>query len=117
MNGYEICKSAFLRLGFDNENEVSLHKNTTKRDFEFINQIAKDLNLTPIEAMSQEIVWNNKQTEAVISGVAMLLCFIEGENNKSQIFTSIYNARRASLLGETAKIKDTLPVAEGGDTL
>ncbi len=115
MNGYEICKAAHLRLGYDNPQEITLHNNSSKRDLEFINQIAEDLNIKPLEELSEKTDWNSKQTTAVISGVAMLMSFIDGETEKNRVFTAIYNAKRASLLGGIEKIKDTLPVSESGD--
>ena len=115
MNGYEICKAAHLRLGTDNPAEITLHNNTSKRDLEFINQIAEDLNLKPIAELSTKPDWDNKQIGAVISGVTMLMSFIDGETEKNRVFTAIYNAKRAALLGGIEKIKDTLPVSESGD--
>ena len=115
MNGYEICKSAFLRLGFDNETEISLHKNNSARDLEFINQIAEDLNLSTLEELSQTPEWSKKEIQAVISGLTMMLSVYEGDTSKNQIFTTIYNARRAAILGKISKIEDTLPVSESGD--
>ena len=115
MNGYEIIKSAFLRLGLNNETEISLHGKTSKRDLEFINQIAEDLNIAPLKELSQTIEWTQKEIQAIISGVVMLLSFTECETEKNQFFTSVYNAKRASLLGEISKIEDTLPVSESGD--
>ncbi len=115
MTGYEICKKAFLRLGLEGQNEVVLHKNTSFRDLEFINQIAEDLKLSPLEEMSAVPSWSYEELQAVICGVAMLLSFSEGENSKNQLYTSIYNAKRAALLGKVEKIEDTLPNAESGE--
>ena len=115
MNGYEICKKAFLMMGFDNGNEIMLHNHNSARDFEMINQIASDLKLVCPNELSDETGWSDEETQAVISGVAMLLSFIEGEIVKNQWFTSVYNAKRAALLGRVEKIEDTLPVGESGD--
>lgn len=115
MNGYEICKAAFLRLGLNSDTEIPLHSKTSKRDLEFVNHIADDLNLKPLEELSAEVEWSAKETQAVISGVAMMLSFTEGETAKNQLFTAIYNAKRAALLGKISKIEDTLPTSESGD--
>ena len=115
MNGYEICKAAFLRLGFDEDTQMPLASKDLKRNLEFINQIADDLNLKPLTELSQTPEWTSKQRQAVICGVAMLLGFTKGESSKNQLFTAIYNARRAAVLGSVSKIEDTLPVSESGE--
>ena len=115
MNGYEICKTAFLRIGTENDTKTPIHSRSSNRDLEFINQIADDLNLKPLGQLSEIPNWSSKERQAVICGVAMLLSFTEGETAKNQLFTSIYNAKRAALLGSITKIEDRLPVSESGD--
>ncbi len=115
MNGNGIFKKAYLMLGFDNENEITLSNQNNERNLEFINQIAKDLKLSPIEELSSEVIWKDNEAQAVISGVTMLLCLTEGEADKSQWFTSVYNSKRSALLCKTVLIEDNLPTAESGD--
>lgn len=115
MNGYELCKRAFLRLGFDNQSDISLHNRKSRRHLEVVNQIAEDLKIKPLNELSEELVWTKEETEAVCSGVAMLLSLTEGEIAKNQFYTDIYNAKRSAVLSRTLKIEDTLPTAESGD--
>lgn len=115
MNGYELCEKAFLRLGFDNENNISLHNRSSRRTLEFINQIAEDLKIKPLNELSEELELTREETEAVCSGVAMLFSLTEGETAKNQFYTDIYNAKRAAVLSKTLRIEDTLPTAESGD--
>lgn len=115
MNGYEIFKKAFLRLGFDSGNMAVLSHEPSDRNLEFINQIAEDLKLQPLKEMSAMADWKADEIQAVVCGVAMLLSFSEGESTKNQMLTELYNAKRAALLGMVAKIEDILPVAESGD--
>lgn len=112
MKGYELLKGAFLRLGINNDTE--LLDGTSKRDLEFINQILTDLKLSPIEELSEEVECSAVVGEAVCCGIAMLLSFALGEQDKNQIYTAIYNAKRATVLCKTEKIEDVLPQAEGG---
>lgn len=112
MTGYELLKGAFLRLGINNDTE--LLDGTSKRDLEFINQILIDLKLSPITELSEEVKCSAAEAEAVCCGIAMLLSFTLGEEDKNQIYTAIYNAKRATVLCKTEKIEDVLPKAESG---
>lgn len=115
MNGYELCEKAYIRLGFNNKNTFSPHSSTSKRDLEFVNQILEDLRLNQLKELSCKVECSKEQAEAVCSGVAMLLSMCEGETEKNRLYTAVYNAKRAAVLGNVSKIEDTLPKAESGE--
>ena len=114
MNGYEIYDKAALRLGYKGTGENGvLDARIMARSLEFINQIAADLKIFPVEDLSQKIDCSPEKTEALCCGVAMLMSLCEGDANKNVIFTAIYNAKRASVLSAKELIEDTLPSLEG----
>ena len=114
MNGYELCARAYTRLGLGNEDCFRPENNTSQRDLEFLNQILQDLKLESVTELSCEIKCSENKAEAICCGVAMLVSFCEGETEKNQFYTSLYNAKRAAILSSTEKIEDTIPVAESG---
>lgn len=111
MSGYDIYKKALLRLGYNdagiNDSKISIAK-------ELINQILSDLRLEPINEMSYKIKASRDHLEAVCCGLAMLLSLSEGDSAKNQLFTDLYNAKRAAILSEISFIEDKLPIAESG---
>jgi len=115
MNGYDIYKKAIARLGIDSGDEITLDNTGFLHILECTNQILHDLKLNPVKELSEEIMHDASALEAICCGVTMLLALSEGETEKNQIFTAIYNAKRAALLGKTSHIEDTLPVSESGD--
>ena len=68
-----------------------------------------------IKELSDEINCDAKEADALCSGVTMLLSLSESEMAINQLYTAIYNAKRATVLGKTSKIEDALPVTESGD--
>ena len=115
MNGYDIYKKAVARLGYENGDEITLKNTQFSHIFEIINQITADLKLDKLSELSQEIDYSADIIEAICCGAAMLISLSEGDIAKNQIFTNIYNAKRAAILGGISHIKDTLPVAESGE--
>lgn len=115
MNGYDIYKKSLSRLGSDSGDEITLNNTDFLYVLECINQIAEDLKVKPINELSEEMSQNPQTIEAICCGVTMLLALNAGESQKNQIYTAIYNAKRAALLCKTFCIEDTLPIAEGGD--
>lgn len=114
MNGYDVYDRAIIRLGFKatGKNEI-MDAGIMGRAVEFINQIATDLKLKQIEALSDNIDCSAELGEALCCGVAMLISLCEGDANKNVIFTALYNAKRTTVLSSKAYIEDTLPIAEG----
>ncbi len=114
MNGYEIYDRAMIRLGYKaiGKNEIQ-DVGIMGRAAEFINQIAVDLGLKPIEDLSDNIDCSDELSEALCCGVAMLISLSDSDANKNVIFTALYNAKRATVLSGRAFIEDNLPIAEG----
>lgn len=113
MNGYDIYSKATIRLGYTPASEGSeFSSETLAHALELINQIISDLKLEPIKSLSDDINCSDEQAEALCCGTAMLLSFIESDTEKNQIYTNIYNAKRASALSKTEHITDTLPTPE-----
>lgn len=109
MNGYEIFNRALARLGYESEQSDVLAASS----LEFINQILLDLKLGTIENLSSEMSLTPEQSDALTSGVAMLLALREADGEKNTIYTAIYNAKRSALLSKTDYISDVLPTTEG----
>lgn len=111
MSGYDIYKKSLLRLGY-NDSNISDSKISMAK--ELINQILSDLRLEEINDISSEIKTSGSHLEAICCGLAMLLSLSEGDSAKNQIFTDLYNAKRASVLSEVSFIEDKLPIAMSG---
>ena len=114
MNGYMIYRKALARLGNENADEISLDNVQFTHVLELINQIASDLKVNTINELSSEVENSNDVIEAICCGTAMMLALNQGDIAKNQIFTNIYNAKRAAVLSSTSHIEDTLPIAESG---
>lgn len=114
MNGYDLYKKAKARLGaIGGADEILSDTRLLERALELINQIAADLKLQTVTDLTQEIVCSDTKNEALCCGTAMLLALSEGDTAKNQLYTNIYNAKRAAALGEITRVEDRLPVAEG----
>ncbi len=112
MNGYDLYKKAILRLGFNPEDKRILQEGQLARALEIINQIALDLKQEPLSELYEELAFEKDVLEALCCGVAMQLSLIEGEVGKNQVWTVIYNAKRASVLGNVGLVEDTLPIVQ-----
>lgn len=109
MTGYDIYKKALVRLSYkDFENKLSI------KALEFINQICNDLKMPTIQSLSQNLDCSSDRIEAVCCGLMMLLTLSEGDSEKNNIYTNIYNSKRASVLSKTVYVEDVLPNIESG---
>ena len=109
MTGYDIYRKALLRLSYkDYENKLSA------KALEFINQICTDLKIANIESINENINCSADVSEAVCCGLAMLLTLSEGDSVKNNVYTNMYNSKRASVLSKTIYIEDVLPNIENG---
>ena len=113
MTGYDLLKKSLLRLGYENLKGESFFE----RGIEAINQICNDLNVEEINNLADVISTTNEGIECLVIGIAMILSFAEGDSEKNQIFTPLYNAKRASFLSKIDYIVNKMPVAEGSDNL
>lgn len=116
MTGYDIYKKAAARLG-DSDSLNGILEDSAKLNIalEAINQIAVDLKLQEINSLSDDMTLDKKQTDALCSGVAMLIALSDGNSEKNHIYTGIYNAKRAMVLADVSIIEDKLPFSESGD--
>lgn len=105
MNGYSLYKKAILRLGYNDAENTRL----ADRAGEFLNQILTDLKLENSRGLSCELDLTQEVSDAVVSGLAMLLALSEGDGERNELFSEIYNAKRATLLTASDKVSDVLP--------
>ncbi len=115
MTGNEIYKRVLGLLGYLNTNTVSGGTdNFLKRALDIINQICLDLKIPQIKLLSDKIEADAKKLDALCYGTAMLMALVEGDGAKNEIFTKLYNAKRASALSSGEKIEDKLPFVSYG---
>lgn len=116
MNGYDIYSRSAVRIGISGTaDEIVSDSRLLARALELINQISADLKLEEISNLSDEISCSETEVEALCCGVVMLLSLSDGDTAKNQLYTGIYNAKRATVLGGISHVEDNLPVAESGD--
>ncbi|MBQ8202698.1 MAG: hypothetical protein IJZ75_00255 [Clostridia bacterium] len=115
MKGYDFFEESMLLLGYtDSEGKLQDTTGLKSRAVAVINRILCDLGINlSIRRLSDEIEVTQKQKDAVIYGVAMLLAFSDGDGGKNKLFADIYNSKRAAVKGGNDKIRDTLPVGYG----
>ena len=114
MTGYDIYKKACARLGISGTaDEIIADSRLLSRALELVNQIAADLKIAEIKNLSDEITADAQKGEAICCGVAMLLSLSDGNSEKNQIYTNIYNAKRATVLSHLTQVEDNLPITEG----
>lgn len=115
MTGYDVYKRALILLGYVNSNPLNpSDENLLKRVPAVLEQICLDLKIPKIERLSDEISACDIQFEALIYGVAMMIALIEGDGAKNEIFTKIYNSKRALALSKIEMIQDKLPTISDG---
>jgi hypothetical protein len=115
MTGYDIYKNAIIRLGYPNGNNSENEKRLFKSAPEFISLICNNLNLFAPKDLSEEFTLTEQQAEAVCCGLCMLISRSEGDKNKCDLYTAVYNNARAKVLFNSSVIKDTLPsTVDGG---
>ena len=111
MKGYELFNKAILRLGYSDATKDNLFP----RAKELINQILLDLNCETIDSLFDRLPCDNKVSEGVCCGVAMLMALSEADEEKHKMFCQLYNAKRSGILSKTAIVEDKMPIAEGGE--
>ena len=115
MTGQDIYKRCMALMGYTvSEGEIISDQTLISRFTEFINQIALDLKLSPINSLSDKITTTPAKTDALYYGTAMLLSLSEGETTKNQFFANIYNSKRITALSENSNISDVLPNVDSG---
>ncbi len=115
MTGYDIYKKSAIRLGYMNtSNNTTLKSHLEGRALELINQILSDLRLENMTRLSDELSLDKMQTEALTNGLSMLLSLSEADDEKSKIYTDIYNAKRSGVLSKNELRTDCLPSIQTG---
>ena len=115
MTGFEIYRRAMSLLGYTNSSgEISDSSGLLNRVSDALQHICIDLNLMAPKTLSQELLLDQKQCDAVVCGVAMLLSLGQGDAELNRIFTSLYNAKRGHIKGKNSNINDVLPTLNGG---
>lgn len=111
MTGYDIYESAMMLLGYVSaDGSLSEDEGIKQRAVFAINAIAADMGLKiNIKNLTEGICADNGYFEAFIYGVGMLLSLGEEDREKNEIFTRIYNAKRATVKSGSSKIRDLLP--------
>ncbi len=111
MTGYDVYKKVCSILGYFDlqEGQTPLHSQAMN---DIVNQICTDLKLSLIENLSEEISNDKKVCEALIYGTAMLMAAALRDSGCSALYSELYNAKRASVLGAACTRADVLPTAQ-----
>lgn len=111
MTGYDIYESAMMLLGYVRaDGSLSEDEGIKQRAVFAVNSISADIGLkTVVKNLTEELCADSRHFEVLTYGVGMLLSLSEEDREKNEIFTRIYNAKRASLKSSNGKIKDALP--------
>ncbi len=108
MSGYDIYKKALARLGLQKSDQKFYEVG-----FEFLNQISADLKLGEIKSLSEDLILDDDLRETVITGLLMLLSLYIGDTIQNNLYTDLYNAKRAKVLSSNDTVMDVLPTAKG----
>ncbi len=108
MTGYELRKRVCSLLGYlETESNNTLLKNENFTNI--ANQISSDLRLKEIENLSEILSLSPMEFEVLTYGCAMLLATALRDIGSAEVYSGLYNSKRALCLNETDKIKDVLP--------
>ncbi len=115
MTGFEIYRRAMSLLGYTNSSgDISDSSVLLNRTADALHHICVDLGLKAPKILSEALEVDEKQCDAVVCGVAMLLSLGQGDSEMNGIFTSLYNSKRAAVKAQSNKISDVLPALDGG---
>lgn len=115
MTGNDVYTRTLALLGYLNTSYLNAGMdNLLKRMPDVIEQVCLDLKMPKIYRLSDEIVATEEQCDALCYGTAMIVALMEGDGEKNELFTKIYNAKRATALSRIEKIEDKLPTASYG---
>lgn len=117
MTGQEILKTAADLLGYNDANGnfllsariSSTAVTTVNRIYSDLWHICNDTEFTPIKTLQEEIKLPERVLNDVMPyGVAMMMAQSESDGDQQQMYSVLYNRKRASL-SKTEKIQDVLP--------
>lgn len=112
MTGFDVYESAMMLLGYIRaDGTIAEDEGIKQRAVFAVNQIAADLCVKRrVANLTEELGVDNNFFEAMTYGVGMLLSLGEDDREKNEIFTRIYNAKRATLKSAGGRVQDRLPV-------
>ncbi|MBP3706002.1 MAG: hypothetical protein J6J13_01965 [Clostridia bacterium] len=111
MTGYDIYESAMMLLGYCRfDGTIAEDEGIKKRALFALNEIITDLSgKTKTQTLMENLEFDNNFLEAVTYGMCMLLSLGESDREKNEVFTRIYNAKRACVKSDKHLIKDVMP--------
>lgn len=116
MTGNDILKISASLLGYTDANgEMEGLKTIINRGCEFINQIGFDLEIPKISMLSEKLTLSQKAEELLIYGVCMLIALNCEDTDKSELFTRLYNMKRAGFKSNITTKQNVLPFNNGGE--
>lgn len=120
MTGQQILKTASELLGYNDANgNFLLSARITNKAVTVVNRIYSDLwricndtEFVPIKSLQEEIKLPERALNDVMPyGVAMMIAQGESDGDQQQIYSVLYNRKRASL-SKKELIQDVLPRSE-----
>jgi hypothetical protein len=116
MTGIDVIKRSLLLLGYVSTDTITANSDRLLRiGLDIINQLCFDLKMPTIDRLEDELLGDETRYDALCYGTAMLVALTEGDGAKNEIFTKIYNAKRALVLSSIEKVEDKLPSISYGD--
>ncbi len=115
MTGYDIYKTAMELMGIPvTESGVYGIEDFLNCAVDFLNKILIDLKCedSVITALTDTLTVKINVMDALPYGMAALFCASVGDDNRRQIFSSVYSAKRTAALSGSGKIKDVMPLVE-----
>ncbi len=115
MTGNDIYTRTMLLLGYnDHSGSIAGEEALKIRALAAINTIGAELCRMPsIQSLDDAVALTERQAEAAVWGVGMLLAGSEADGQRGKLFCELYNLKRAGVLAGSDRINDTLPVAGG----
>ncbi len=107
MSGYDIYKKALVRLGLE-----KFDQKYYEVGFQFLNEIAADLRLGELKSLSDDLILNDDLRETMLTGLLMLLSLNIGDTIQNNLYTDLYNAKRAKVLSSNETVIDVFPTAK-----
>ncbi len=104
MKAYDVLEQASLLVSGTAPDE-----SLKKAGVGLVNTILNDLSKKPIVSLSEDVSFSHiGGCTVLISGVAMLISLLQGDDASLSGFNEIYNSGRKRLVGNVSKIKNTL---------
>ncbi len=115
MTGYDIYKSAMLKLGYTDINGTVENEEPYKKlALSTVNEIIGELcGKEPIKNLSDEINADKSIKAVCVYGLASFLSAYNHDCEKNAIMTEIFNAKRSAYLSSNSRIKNVSPIIYG----